>query len=136
MRVKLRATILLASLVLSTAAPSTPPPPPAPLTWSRSAWQCPGKERSAIEIESLAEGESGYRLRVTELKINGRDMDPATVPELAPILARRNFLRLAGGYCERSGEVIGIEELANGPKSGEAGWRRIYVPYDQNGPGS
>jgi hypothetical protein len=68
--------------------------------------------------------------------LNGRKIDPASVPELAQILERRNFLRIAGGYCERSGEVIGIEELATGPKAREAGWRRIFVPYAKEDLGS
>jgi len=99
------------------------------LRWDRGAWECPHRRRSSIEIEILAQGERGYGLRVTELKVDGHKIDPTKVAGLQEILARRNYLRIAGGYCERTGETIGIEELANGPKKDEAGWRRLYIPY-------
>lgn len=128
----LRFASLLASLAclgLAPEAKAIPPAPPAPHTWARISWQCPGHQRSSIEIEQLAQGESGYRTSIVALSIAGREIDPVTVVGLADVLARRNFLRPAGGYCERTGEVIGIEELASGPKKDQAGWRRFYVPY-------
>ena len=103
--------------------------PPAPNKWTRIAWECPGQQRSFIEIEQLAQGSSGYQTKVVALVISGRKIDPATVAGLEELAARRNYLRPVGGYCEKGGEVIGIEELANGPKKAEAGWRRFHIRY-------
>ena len=108
---------------------ATPPPPPAPHKWTKIGWECPGQERSFIEIEQLAQGSSGYQTRVVGLVISGRKIDPATVAGLEELMARRNYLRPVGGYCDRGGETFGIEELANGPKKAEAGWRRFDVRY-------
>lgn len=93
------------------------------------AWECPGRQRSSVEIEQIAQGSSGYQTKVVGLVISGRKINPATIAELEQIVSRRNFLRPAGGYCQGGGEMIGIEELANGPKAAEAGWRSFYVPY-------
>jgi hypothetical protein len=121
--------LLVMVLLAHGAAIAMPPPPPAPLKWTRLAWVCPGRERSSIEFEILAQGDSGYRLRVTELQINGLQVDPATVEGLQSIVARRNYVRLAGGYCERTGELIGVEEMASGADAHESGWRSLFVPY-------
>ena len=64
-----------------------------------------------------------------ELVISGKKISPMTVEGLDAMVARRNFLRPVGGYCERIGERVGIEELASGPKSGEAAHRNFYIPY-------
>lgn len=120
---------LAALATLASSAMATPPAPPAPHTWVRMAWECPGRERSFIEIEQVAQGSVGYQTKVVGLVISGRKINPATIAGLGEVLARRNFLRPAGGYCERGGETIGIEELANGPKKAEAGWRRFHIPY-------
>ena len=61
--------------------------------------------------------------------ISGRQIDPTTVTGLKEFEASRNFLRIAGGYCESGGERIGLEELANVPQTIENGWRGFYVPY-------
>ena len=123
------AIALLALVNVPVAANAEPPPPPAPLSWVRIAWQCPGRQRSSLEIEQLAQGSSGYQTKVVGLVISGRKINPTTVAGLKDIIARRNFLRPVGGYCEGIGELIGIEEMANGPKSGEAGWRSFHIPY-------
>ena len=95
-------------------------------------WECPGRQRSFVEIEQVAQGSSGYQTKVVSLVISGRKIGPATVAGLENIVSRRNFLRPVGGYCEGGGEMIGIEELASGPKEAEAGWRSFYVPYGRN----
>jgi hypothetical protein len=124
------ALIALTALAnVASSARATPPPPPAPHTWVRIGWECPNHQRSFLEVEQLAQGDLGYKTRVVALVISGRSMDPATMPGFQEMAARRNFLRLVGGYCERSGETIAIEELANGPKSAEAGWRNFYIAY-------
>ena len=78
-----------------------------------------------------AGGNSGYRLSVIELRIDGRRIDPSTVEGLPELLARGNYLRLYGGYCDRSGENLDIEELANGPKRDEAGHRVFQFRYSK-----
>jgi hypothetical protein len=53
----------------------------------------------------------------------------ATVAGLPEMVARRNFLRPVGGYCETSGESFGVEELASGAKKKEAAWRAFRFAY-------
>ena len=129
--VMLRPTVWMAfaAPLLIVGSASATLPPPAPNAWARIAWQCPGRERSFIEIEQLAQGSSGYQTIVTRLVIAGRKIDPAKVTGLLEMTARRNYLRLVGGYCDSGGELVGIEELANGPKKAEAGWRAFEIPY-------
>lgn len=93
------------------------------------AWECPDRQRSFVEIEQVAQGSSGYQTKVVGLVISGRKINPSTIEGLEEMAARRNFLRPVGGYCQSGGETIGIEELANGPKEAEAGWRGFYIPY-------
>jgi len=128
----IRSSALIALIALANVASlaeATPPPPPAPHTWVRMSWECPNHQRSFLELEQLAEGDLGYKTKVVALVISGRSVNPVTVPGLEEMAARRNFLRLVGGYCEKSGETIAVEERANGPKSAEAGWRNFYIPY-------
>lgn len=127
----IRPLALAAFAALAGTAPvsATPPPPPAPHWWVKTAWECPGQRRSFIEIEQIAEGETGYRTKVVGLVIAGRTIDPASVVGLAELAARRNNLRIAGGFCDRGGESFGIEELASGRKASESGWRNFRVPY-------
>ena len=127
-----RSTVLIAfaAPLLAVASASATVPPPAPNAWTTVAWECPGRERSFIEIEQLAQGDSGYKTKVARVVIAGRKIDPATVSGLSAMTARRNYLRIVGGYCEGAGELIGIEELvASGPKASEAGWRAFQIPY-------
>ena len=113
----------------SSSALATPPPPPAPRNWTKIGWQCPGQERSFIEIEQVAQGSSGYQTRVVGLVISGRKIEPAKVAGLEEMAARRNYLRPVSGYCDTGGEMIDIEELASGAKKAEAGWRSFRIPY-------
>ena len=124
-----RSALPFAALATVASSAIATAPPPAPKHWTRIAWECPGRERSFIEIEQLAQGSSGYQTRVVGLVISGRKVNPATIAGLEELVARRNYLRPVGGYCERAGEMIGIEELANGPKASEAGWRAFHIPY-------
>ena len=127
-----RPTVLIAfaATLLVVASASAHVPPPAPKAWTTVTWECPGRPRSFIEIEQLAQGDLGYQTKVTRLVIAGRKIDPASVAGLSEMTARRNYLRIVGGYCEGRGELIGIEELvASGPKSSEAGWRAFRIPY-------
>jgi hypothetical protein len=82
-----------------------------------------------MEIETQAKGSAGYAAKVTELTIAGRQIDPATVEGLDELLTRRNLLQPVGGYCDYQAEVFVIEELAGGPKAGEAGRRIFRIPY-------
>ena len=118
-------------LGMCATANATPPPPPAPVQWKRLAWECPARKRSSIEVEVSAQGDSGYQLVVTELQIDGRRVDPSSVDGLQEILARRNFLRIASSYCDHTGETIGIEELASGPKANEIGWTSLRIAYPE-----
>jgi hypothetical protein len=124
-----RSALPFAALVTVASSAIATTPPPAPKSWTRIAWECPGQERSFIEIEQFAQGSSGYQTKVLGLVISGRKVNSATVAGLHELIARRNFLRPVGGYCERAGESIGIEELGNGPKRSEAGWRDFRIPY-------
>ena len=119
----------LAALVSVASSVAATVPPPAPNKWTRIAWECPGQQRSFIEIEQLAQGSSGYQTKVVALVISGRKINPATVAGLEDLAARRNYLRPVGGYCDRDGEMIGIEEMASGPKKAEDGWRAFRIPY-------
>ena len=125
----LRSALAFAALAAVASFATATVPPPAPSNWTRIAWECPGRERSFIEIEQLAQGSSGYQTKVVELVISGQKIDPATVAGLGELVARRNHLRPVTGYCDTGGEMFGIEELASGPKKSEAGWRAFHVPY-------
>jgi hypothetical protein len=94
----------------------------------RVGWQCPGHERSFVEIEQEAQESSGSLSKIVGLTIAGRTIDPATVEGLVELLARRNYLRLVGGYCDHLGEIFAVEEPANGGKA-DAGRRNFYVGY-------
>lgn len=118
-----------AMISIASSASATPPPPPAPHNWTKIGWECPGQKRSFIEIEQLGQGSSGYQTKVVGLVISGRKVDPATVAGLKELVERRNYLRPVGGYCDGNAEMIGIEELASGPKKAEAGWRSLRIPY-------
>ena len=124
-----RLALAFSALVTVASSAIATVPPPAPSQWTRIAWECPGRERSFIEIEQLAQGSSGYETKVVGLVISGQKINPATVAGLAELVARRNYLRPVGGYCDTGGEMIGIEELASGPKKSEAGWRAFHIPY-------
>jgi hypothetical protein len=76
-----------------------------------------------------AQGSAGHATKVTELTIAGRQIDPATVEGLDELLTRRNFIRPVGGYCDYHGENFVVEELASGPKAGEAGRRNFHFAY-------
>jgi hypothetical protein len=95
----------------------------------RVGWQCPGRERSFVEIEQEAQGSSGYSSRVVGLTIAGRVIDPATVVGLDELLKRRNYLRLVGGYCDHLGETFAIKTFASGGKADNAGRQNFYVGY-------
>lgn len=124
-----RSALQFAALAIVASSSIASVPPPAPNSWTRIAWQCPSQERSSIEIEQLAQGDTGYQTRVIAVVISGRKVSPATIAGLEELVGRRNFLRPVGGYCDQSGEVIGIEEKASGLKASEAGWRAFRIPY-------